>query len=96
MRFHASRPKIDVGIGLSEVDSSTTRMSRDGTIQVMAHYLAGSIGLGRAAELLATSWLDLRTRCLRLDVPLSAVPASPAEAEVDLEMALRWNASEAP
>jgi hypothetical protein len=96
MRYHASRPTIDADAGLAEAD-----LPRDGEVQarydqVMAHYLAGSISLGRAAELLGTSWLDLRTRCLRLDVPLPAVPATVAEAQADLEMAVRWNASEAP
>lgn len=35
----------------------------------MAHYLAGVISLSRAAELLQLSWLNLRTRLLRLGIP---------------------------
>jgi hypothetical protein len=95
MRYHANRPKIDPATGLAEADLRRSEDAQGRCDQVMAHDLAGSISLGRAAELLGTSWLDLRTRCLRLDVPLPAVPATPAEAEADLEMALRWNASEA-
>ena len=95
MRYHASRPKIDASTGLSEADLRRNQDAQARYDQVMAYYLAGSISLGRAAELLGTSWLDLRTRCLRLDVPLPAAPATPVEAQADLEMALRWNASEA-
>jgi predicted HTH domain antitoxin len=52
---------------------------------VMAHYLAGAISLGRAAELLELPWLDLRTRFVRLDVPLNlgAEDILDAEAEVN-------------
>ncbi|MCB2160744.1 hypothetical protein KQH40_01515 [bacterium] len=38
---------------------------------VLAHYLAGVISLGRAAELLGQSVLDLQFRFRRLDMPLS-------------------------
>ena len=95
MRYHASRPKIDASTGLSEVELTAQRgcpgmvRSGDGPLP------GGKHQPGRVAELLGTSWLDLRTRCLRLDVPLPAAPATPAEAQADLEMALRWNASEA-
>ena len=44
----------------------------------------------RAAELLSLSWLDLRTRCLRLDVPLRTAPADMTEAEADARVALTW------
>jgi len=36
---------------------------------IVAHYLAGVISLSRAAELLQLSWLNLRTRLLRLGIP---------------------------
>ena len=95
MRYHTNRPKIDSDAGLLEATLQRGQDVQARYDQVMAHYLAGSISLGRAAELLGTSWLDLRTRCLRLDVPLPAAPATLAEAQADLEMAARWNASEA-
>ena len=38
---------------------------------VLAHYLAGAISLGRVAELLDLSALDLQFRFQRLDVPLN-------------------------
>lgn len=37
---------------------------------ILAHYLAGAISLGRAAELLELPALDLQARFQRLDVPL--------------------------
>ena len=41
---------------------------------MIACYLEGGISLGRAAELLRLPWLDLRTRFLRLDIPLLVGP----------------------
>jgi len=90
MRYHAEMPEIASGAGLSE-----------GTIQalddpdalyelVFAHYLAGSISLARAAELLEMPWLELRTRCLRLNVSLRSAPAEAAEAADDVAMAEDW------
>jgi hypothetical protein len=57
---------------------------------VIAHYLAETVSLSRAAELLDLSWLDLRTRCVRLDVPLRTAPGDLAEARADLEAARSW------
>ena len=47
---------------------------------IMTYYLAEAITLGRAAEMLGIPMLDLRTRFLRLDVPLRESPAEAAEA----------------
>jgi hypothetical protein len=96
MRYHMLRPKVDPDAGLVEADLQRSPDAQARYDQVMAHYLAGGISLGRAAELLGTSWLDLRTRCLRLDVLGPAAPATPAEASADLEMAARWDALGAP
>lgn len=41
---------------------------------ILAHYLAGTISLGRAAELLELPALDLQARFQRLDVPLKLGP----------------------
>ena len=43
-------------------------------ISCSAHYLAGAISLGRAAELLELPALDLQARFQRLDVPLKLGP----------------------
>ncbi len=62
---------------------------------VLAHYLAGAISLGRTAELLNLPWLDLRTRFLRLDVPVRTAPADLAEARADVEVAEAWGGNDA-
>jgi len=70
MRYHAQRPRIAAGSGLSDAEVARVADAQARYDLIVAHYLAGEISLGRAAELLNTSWLDLRTRCIRLDVPL--------------------------
>jgi hypothetical protein len=57
---------------------------------ILAYYLADEIGLSRAAELLGLPWLDLRTRFLRLDVPLRPAPADLSEAQADVANAAAW------
>jgi predicted HTH domain antitoxin len=57
---------------------------------ILAHYLAGAISLGRAAELLELPWVDLRTRFQRLDVPLRVAPSDLQEARLDVEVAEAW------
>lgn len=84
MHYYAEQPTLDPEIGLSEealqaIDDPEARYAL-----VFAHYLAGSISLSRAAELLNIPWLELRTRCLRLEVPLrvGAEDAESAAADV--------------
>ncbi|MBN2002054.1 MAG: hypothetical protein JXA21_01750 [Anaerolineae bacterium] len=80
MRYYAELPDIDPETGLSE---EAVQVSSDPDMRyalIFAHYLAGSISLARAAELLAMPWLELRTRCLRLDVPLRTSPEAAAGA----------------
>ena len=86
MRYYAQQPRIDVEAGLSNQEKALSNL-QDRFNLVMAHYLAGTISLARAAELLDLSWLDLRTRCLRLDVPLRAAPTNLAEANADIKAA---------
>lgn len=54
---------------------------------VLAHYLAGDISLGRAAELLDIPWLELRTRFLRLDIPVRTPPSGIDEAMREVTVA---------
>ena len=56
---------------------------------VLASYLQGDISLARAAELLDMPWIDLRTRSVRLDIPMAMAPAGLAEARRDIEVAMR-------
>lgn len=94
MRFHARSPEIDVEDGLT--DSAVAELSdlQEGYNLVIAHYLAGAISLSRAAELLDLPWLDLRTRFLRLDVPLRTAPTDLDEARADVEAAAAWTSSQ--
>ena len=90
MRYYAQRPEIDVEAGLSDREVAAISDPQDRFSLVLAYYLAGAISLGRAAELLDFSWLDLRTRFLRLDVSLRTAPAGVAEARADVEVAEAW------
>jgi len=96
MRYYARRPRLDAEAGLAERDVSGLSDPQDRFNLVFAHYLAGAISLGRAAELLGLSWLDLRTRCLRLDVPLRMAPGELSEAKADVEVADSWAAAPHP
>lgn len=94
MRYYAHlaeiRQKIDVEVGLSNEEIAKLSDLQSRYDRTLAHYLAGSISLSRAAELLGLSWFDLRTRCLRLDIPLRAAPANVSEAQADVKVAEEW------
>jgi len=90
MRYYARRPQVDAAAGLAERDVAELSDPQDRFNLVLAHYLGGAVSLGRAAELLGLSWLDLRTRCLRLDVPLRTAPGELSEARADAEAAEAW------
>ena len=90
MRYHADTPDISPEAGLSD-DAVQALEDPDARYQlVFAHYLAGSISLARAAELLEMPRLELRTRCLRLNVPLREAPSDAAEAAADVATAAEW------
>ena len=90
MRYHGRPPTIEVAEGLSDQQVADTPDSQDRFNLVLAHYLAGAISLGRAAEHLDLPWVDLRTRFRRLDVPLRVAPTDSPEARSDVEVAERW------
>lgn len=90
MRYYAHRPEVDVEAGFSDQEVAAIPDPQVRYNRVLAHYLGGAISLSRAAELLDLSWFDLRTRCLRLDVPLRTAPLDLAGAEADVEAAERW------
>jgi prevent-host-death family protein len=83
MRYHREPPAIEPGTGLAEAPAGDTDPQARYDL-VLAHYLSENISLGRAAELLALPWLDLRTRFVRLDVPLRLAPADLEEARQDV------------
>ena len=90
MRYYAYRPKIDVASGLSDATVASLAGPQNRYDQILAHYLAGAISLARTAELIGLPWLELRTRFLRLDVPLRTAPADLGEAQADVEVAAAW------
>jgi predicted HTH domain antitoxin len=90
MRYYGQQPTIDIEKGLSEQQVAHASDTQERFNLVLAHYLAGAISLGRAAELLEIPWLDLRSRFLRLDVPLRTAPIDLHEARLDVEVADSW------
>jgi predicted HTH domain antitoxin len=90
MRYYAQQPEIDVEEGLADRQVVGTSDPQERFNLIMAHYLAGAISLGRAAELLGLPWVDLRTRFQRLDVPLRVAPGDLQEARLDVEVAEAW------
>jgi predicted HTH domain antitoxin len=59
---------------------------------VIAHYLAEAISLGRAAELLGLTWLDLRMRAVKLAIPQRHLTEEDVTA--DLNNTLTWAVDE--
>ena len=81
--YHAYHPAIVMGTGLSDNAVADQASFQEQYNLVMAYYLAGEISLSRAAELLDLTWLDLRTRFMRLDVPLHTTSVADAQTDVD-------------
>jgi len=92
MRYYSQRPSIAIEAGLPDEQVAMVHDEQERYHLVFAHYLSGAISLGRTAELLGLSWVDLRARAMRLDVPLRTAPANVAEARSDVETALHWSA----
>ena len=86
--YHAHHPPVEMGGGLSDEYVRARPSFQEQYNVVMAYYLAGEISLGRAAELLDLSWLDLRARFARLDVPLQTV--STTDVQTDVEALAGW------
>lgn len=90
MRYYAELPVSDPEAGLSEATVQALDDLNARYALVLKHYLSGSISLARAAELLDMSWLELRERCLRLDVPLRTAPQNATEAVSDVAAMEAW------
>jgi hypothetical protein len=90
MSYYARKPDIDVEAGLADRALAALSEEQERYNLVLAHYMGGSISLARTAELLGLSWLTLRARFLRLDVPLRTAPADLTEAQADVEIAESW------
>jgi hypothetical protein len=90
MRYHARPPQIDLDAGLDDTTVAAVADVQERYDVMIAHYLAEAISLARAADLLAMPWIELRTRFVRLDVPLRSGPADLEEARGEAEAALAW------
>lgn len=90
MRYHAHKIQVDPEAGLSDAGLAGFEDPQERVDQVIAHYLGEGISLARAAELLGLPWLLLRTRFLKLDVPLLAGPGEPDEVRDELRAITRW------
>lgn len=93
MRYHAQKPEIDAEAGLADERVTTLSDVQDRFDLVLAHYLAESISLGRAAELLDIYRLNLQARFARLDVPLRIGPATLEEARAEVEAIRAWTST---
>jgi antitoxin (DNA-binding transcriptional repressor) of toxin-antitoxin stability system len=88
--YYAHPPQVQTGNGLSNEAVAAQPDLQALYDLVLAYYLAEEISLGRAAELLDLPWIDLRTRFLRLDVPLRTGPADPDEARAEVANLAAW------
>ena len=84
LRYYTRPLALDGSEGLADEEIAQLETEQDKVDLVLAHYLAESISLGRAAELLGLPWLDLRTRLVRLNVPLRIGPANLDEARQEV------------
>lgn len=84
LRYHAEPPAHVEGAGPDEEVIRAAATPQERYDLVLGHYLSENISLGRAAELLELPWLDLRTRLVRLDVPLRVGPANLEEARQEV------------
>jgi len=73
LAYHTRPPKVE-SKGLDAENLSGLDDPQQICDLVLAHYLAGAISLGKAAELLELPALDLQARFQRLDVPLKLGP----------------------
>jgi prevent-host-death family protein len=92
LAYHTHKPAIDQ-MGLDNERVAAFSTIEEQVKVVIAHYLAEAISLSRAAELLGTSWLDLRTRFFRLDIPLRSAPATIDETLSDAKNATEFLSS---
>jgi prevent-host-death family protein len=88
--YYAHATQIESGSGLSDEAVAARPDLQAQYDLVLAYYLAEEISLGRAGELLDLPWIDLRTRFLRLDVPLRIGPADPDEARAEVANLAAW------
>lgn len=95
MRYHAQKIEVDTDTGLSNEALAELEDPQNRVDLVLAYYLEEGISLGRAAELLGLPWLDLRTRFLRLDVPILVGPDEPEDILAEIRAIKGWESEDA-
>jgi prevent-host-death family protein len=88
-RSHARSLEIDPEAGLPE-EALLEASAQARYDQVIAHYLAGALSLGRAAELLELPWADLRARLSRLGLPILLGPENISELQAEMDALTKW------
>ncbi|MBL7163462.1 MAG: hypothetical protein ISS57_12725 [Anaerolineales bacterium] len=88
--YYRNPPKIDPEAGLSDEEVTALEDTQARFNLVMTYYLGQSISLGRMAELLEIPWIDLRTRFVRLDVPVFVGPETMEEVRAEVDAILEW------
>lgn len=83
--YHANSLQIDFGNQIDEERVNSLPSLQEVYDLVLGYYLEDKISLSRAAELLGSTWLDLRTRFVRLNIPLRAAPTDMDELAADIE-----------
>jgi predicted HTH domain antitoxin len=87
--FHSQPPEIAPEEGLAD-ESVINLASQDRYGLVVSHYLAGSISLSRAAELLGLPWLDLRARLHRTGLPVRIGPENIDDLRAEMDALTKW------
>jgi prevent-host-death family protein len=88
-RYQTQSPLIapDGGFAAESVENLSSQGLYD---LVIAHYLAESISLSRAAELLDIPWLDLRSRLHRVGLPVRIGPENIADLRAEMDALTKW------
>jgi predicted HTH domain antitoxin len=88
--FYAHPVELEPDAGLNSERLSKLNSPQEIYDLVMTYYLADAISLGKTAELLDLPWLDLRTRFIRLDIPIKLGPEDETEAGAEAETARKF------
>lgn len=88
--FYAHPVELEPDAGLNSERLSKLNSPQEIYDLVMTYYLADAISLGKTAELLDLPWLDLRTRFIRLDIPIKLGPEDETEAGAEAEAARKF------
>ncbi len=88
-RYHSQLPQIEPDAGLDD-QVVENLAAQDRYDLVIAHYLAGSISLSRAAELLQHPWFDLRSRLHRVGLPVRIGPENIDDLRAEMDALTKW------